>query len=547
MAASKLAESPAAAGPSAAPGSVSPAARWSWVPVAIVVLLSIVGVVFRIVVAGQSLFADELSTYWISATHGLGEVLKLLYSVGSIKHAEITPPLYFVLAWITAQIGHGPDLLRLPSLIAGTATIPVVYLLGVRTVGRRAALVATAATAVAPFTVYYSADARAYAVMILAVTVSTLGMLLALDTGRARWWVLYAVAACSAFYSHYTCAFVLGAQWVWVMWAHPAARRAAVIATAGAAAGVLPWLPGLINDYQSPTVKILNALSPFTFSDIRIDLTHWVIGYPETFAGGLTHLPGTPALVLFAVAAAIGAAGLVWAIARRPSRFRPASADRRVVLVVGLALVTPVAEVVLGAAGHSLISVRDLGASWPFLALTGAAALNLCEPRVAMLAAALAVAALVIGSATMLGGEFQRPAYRAAAGEVTAQVRPGDVIIDETGALSPGPLTGLDVALGRPLPLIRAEAPAEQEHPFGFADPIVSLQQAVAEAVRRAGGHRVFLVRNAFVTDIASLAGRVAPAQTHFPARYRLTAQRAYPGIGGTVVDVYSSAHPARR
>ncbi len=45
--------------------------------------------------------------------------------------------------------------------------------------------------------------------MILAVTVSTLGMLLALDTGRARWWVVYAVAACAAVYSHYTCVFVL--------------------------------------------------------------------------------------------------------------------------------------------------------------------------------------------------------------------------------------------------------------------------------------------------------------------------------------------------
>ena len=122
-------------------------------------------------------------------------------------------------------------------MIAGTATIPLVYLLGLRTVGRRAALVATAATALAPFMVYYSAEARAYGVMILAVRVSTLAMLLALDTGRARWWVVYAVAACAAVYSHYTCVFVLGAQWVWVMWAHPEARRAAVIATAAAAAG----------------------------------------------------------------------------------------------------------------------------------------------------------------------------------------------------------------------------------------------------------------------------------------------------------------------
>ena len=541
MTAHELAEAPAATGQGAAPAPAAPDARGSWWPLATLAVLSVAGVVLRIIVAHQSLFADELSTYWISATHGLGGVLKLLYSVGPIKHAEITPPLYFVLAWATSQLGHSPELLRLPSLIAGTATIPVIYLLGLRTVGRRAALVATAATALAPFTVYYSANARAYAVMILAVTVSTLAMLLALDTGRARWWVVYAVAACAAVYSHYTCVFVLGAQWVWVMWAHPEARRAAVIATAAAAAGVLPWLPGLINDYRSPTVKILNALSPFTFRDIRIDVTHWVIGYPETFAGGLTHLPGWPALVLLAVAGAIGVTVLIRAIATGR-----ATAERRVLLVAALAAVTLVAEVVAGAVGHSLISTRDLGASWPYLALAAAAVLNLCDRRVALLAAGLAVAGLAIGSAKMLGGDFQRPDYRAAARDVSDLVRPGDVVIDETGALSPGPLTGLDVALGRTLPLIRAEAPVERDHPFTFGDPIVSLPQAVAEAVRRADGHRVFVVRNGFVTDIASLAGRVAPGQTRFPDGYHLVAQRAYPGLGATVVQVFAGGGAAQ-
>ncbi len=55
------------------------------------------------------------------------------------------------------------------------------------------------------------------------------------------------------------------------------------------------------------------------------------------------------------------------------------------------------------------------------------------------------------------------------------------MVVDETGALSPGPLTGLDVSLHRALPVFRAEAPAERDHPFGFGDPIVPLAQAVAK------------------------------------------------------------------
>lgn len=538
MTAHELAEPPAATGQGAASAPAADAARPSW-PLAIVVILSITGVVSRIIVANQSLFADELSTYWISATHGLGGVVKLLYSVGPIHHAEITPPLYFVLAWFTSQLGHGPELLRLPSLIAGVATIPVIYHLGLRTVGRRAALVATAATAVAPFTVYYSANARAYSVMMLALTVSTLSMLLALDTGRGRWWVLYAVGACTAFYSHYTSAFVLGAQCAWVMWAHPPARRAAALATAAAAAGVLPWLPGLINDYRSPTLKILTALSRFTFTDVRVDVTHWLIGYPESFAGSLTRLPGRLALVLIAAAAVIAAVGLIRAIAAGRVSWRPATANRRVVLVVALALVTPVGEILLGAAGHSVINVRDLGASWPYVALAAAAILSLSSPRLATLGAALAIGALLIGSAMMLGGEFVRPAYRAAAADLVAHLRPGDVAIDGTGVLSPGPPTGLDAALDRPLPLIRAQAPAERGHPFALADPVVGLGQAADEAVRRAAGHRIFVVRNGSLVAIT--------AQTHFLDGYRLVAQRVYGGVVPTVVQVYSSTASVHR
>src|SRR5581483_6881785 len=117
----------------------------------VVIVLTVFGMAIRLVVAHQSLFADELSTYWIVAAHGLRGVLSLLYSTASIHHAEITPPLSFVAAWVPAQLGHSPELLRSPSLIAGTLSIPVVYLLGLRTVGRAAALVATALTTLSPF------------------------------------------------------------------------------------------------------------------------------------------------------------------------------------------------------------------------------------------------------------------------------------------------------------------------------------------------------------------------------------------------------------
>ena len=42
--------------------------------------------------------------------------------------AEISPPLYFMLAWASTKLGSAPELIRLPSLIAGVASIPLIYL-----------------------------------------------------------------------------------------------------------------------------------------------------------------------------------------------------------------------------------------------------------------------------------------------------------------------------------------------------------------------------------------------------------------------------------
>jgi mannosyltransferase len=181
-------------------------------PVLVVAVLTAVGVGIRVAVASESMLADELSTYWIISTNGFGGVVSTVHS-----DAEITPPLFFVAAWLATQIDLTPELARLPSLIAGAASIPIVYLLGLRTVGRPAALVAAAITALSPFLTYYSAEARGYALMMVLVALSTLAMLVAVDSSRTRWWVVYAACSCAAVYSHYTSVFALGTQFLWLL------------------------------------------------------------------------------------------------------------------------------------------------------------------------------------------------------------------------------------------------------------------------------------------------------------------------------------------
>jgi hypothetical protein len=537
-----LAEAHTAASEHTAPAADRWPSPWPKTTTLALAGVTILGIVLRVIVVRQSLFADELSTYWISATHGLGTVVSLLYGTASIHHAEITPPLYFVAAWLTTQLGHTPELLRAPSLLAGSLTIPAVYLLGERTVGRRAALPAAALTACSPFMIYYSTEARAYAVMMLLVVLSTLTMLRAVETHRARWWVVYAVCSCLAVYTHLTSVFVLGAQLLWLLWAHPHARRPAIAANLGVLAGLLPWTVGFVNDLTSPTLQILSALSPFSAHQIPIILGHWAIGYPyANYDAGLARLPGTIALVLLALATMIALTGLVFGRLRDRGGAPPRSPDPRLVLILALALATPVGEAVVSTFSSHIFGVRNLAASWPALALAFAALLTATGPRLRIATVGLALASFAIGGARMLSAPYSRPDYQSAAAFID-RAPAVDVVIDETGEISPGPLTPMDVALRRPLRAFRAGSPAERTHPFGFLDPIASLGDAVSGAVAAAHGGTIALV-SSLAPPGAQVAQRREPLNPSFPASYQLVATRVYPGVAGTEVRLYSE-HP---
>jgi len=505
--------------------------------VAAIAGLTLLGLVLRLAVLGQSLFADELSTWWIVSSNGLGGVVSTVHT-----DAEITPPLFFVLSWLSTRVDLSPEWLRLPSLAAGTAAVPLTYILGLRTFGRSAGVVAAALTAVSPFMAFYSVEARGYELAIVLALGSTLALLAAVDGGRRRWWIAYAACGCGAVYSHYTTVFVLVAQLGWLLSAHPEARRPALLASAGAAVGFLPWLTGLLNDLGSPTSDIVNALDVLTLHTARVTLEHWSIGYPYVFPNTpLRELPGHAALVLLSLGLVLGVVQLVLSVR---AGWNPL-ANRRVILVLALALAGPVGVALASIFGTNIVSVRHLAASWPALAVATAGLFVSNGRRLGWAASVLVTAALTIGAVKMLEERFQRPDYEAAAGFIDASAAPGDVVID-TATLSPAPSTGMRVALDRPHPLFDVGRPLVQYDPFKVlagAPPTAAVTQ---RAVARARGRRIFVVDNEVVN------ARTPPAQTPLarqvtaalPRDYRLTAARTYPGILAVSVRVYEKRPP---
>src|SRR3954447_18166021 len=160
---------------------------------------------------GQSYWFDEATTVHLLRMD-LGGML------GAIPDSESTPPLYYVLAWLWSKVfGVSEWGLRSFSALAGTATIPVVYALGRRAISERAGLVAAALTASSPLLVWYSQEARAYALLVLLCAAAAVLAIDARERPRPRALVLWAIMSALALTTHYFAVFVVGPLALWLL------------------------------------------------------------------------------------------------------------------------------------------------------------------------------------------------------------------------------------------------------------------------------------------------------------------------------------------
>jgi hypothetical protein len=428
--------------------------------------LTLLALALRAVTLDESFFGDELFTHLISTRPDLQAVM-----AGVRSNLEISPPFYFLVAWLFAKLGDPFVWLRMPSLIAGVATVPLVYLLGARTVGRAAGLAGAALFALSPFAIFYAGEARAYALMTLLVVLSTLALLQALETNERRWWAVFALLEAASMYTHYTAVFVLAAQAVWALLAHPDRRGPLLVSSGAAALLFAPWVPLMIDDSNAPNQRIIGAFEPFGPRTVARNTGRLVDGGP--FAP-LTDLPGTPAFVMLGLATLIGVAGLALALRRG---LRP-DLRSRVSLIGALALATPVGASVYSALTVDLYVARNLIASLPYLALALGALLTALPRRAALPALVLALGALAIGGFGTLETDTKRPNYTEAAELVEARAQPGDVVLDLNPFPGP-PSNALDVHLERDLQVFKLGYPGQE-------------QRAVA-AAHRSGGRIIYV------------------------------------------------------
>lgn len=422
--------------PSAAPAALSPRRLAEAIALGLILLLA-AGLRFHRIDA-QSLWYDEGNSARIAERS-----IQLILEGAA---GDIHPPLYYlVLSLWRGLFGAGETALRGLSAVSGIGLVGLAWWLGRRLFGIRAGLAAAALLAVSPFAVYYSQEARMYALLaVWAALASAWIVTLALPgpstpsagsgtgSGQVRWpgAALYALATAAGLYTHYAYPFVMVAQAVAlaIAWAlspgrtvlirQPRALLAWALANAAAIALFAPWLPIAVRQIVGWSV----APQDYVLGPAVLDALRWVV------AGRTLSLPEA-ALPLFAFAA-LAALGLAAG---------PAEARRRALIPLALLAAPFVLLFIFKLYRESYLKFL-LVCALPLAVLAGRSVAVL-STRIGIRADQLPwtrpaafVGSLCLISATLFGSlnnlytnpAYARDDYRGIARHVLSDLRPGD-------------------------------------------------------------------------------------------------------------------------
>ena len=144
-------------------------------------------------VVGTAIRLDVPRGLWLDEAISVSEArMPYVAMIHRLATTDVHPPLYFTVLWASVRlIGLGDFAVRVPSIVFGVLLIPLVYLLGKEAYDRRTGAVAAVIVSVAPFAVWYSQEARMYALLMVFGVLALWAQLRILRRGGWYPWVVY--------------------------------------------------------------------------------------------------------------------------------------------------------------------------------------------------------------------------------------------------------------------------------------------------------------------------------------------------------------------
>jgi len=202
--------------------------------------ITLLGATFRLFHLGaQSLWLDEsLSLVFAS--------VPLKTSMEAILADGIHPPLYYLVLRLFLCMGQSEEIARLPSAIFGILTIPLVYEIGRLCFDQKIGSVSAFLLSLSPFHVWFSQDARMYAMAAFLTLASVCFFLRLLQGSNWRWWVGFVVCTVLGYYTHYFTFFITLAEFTYLLITFRTRYKLFRKWTLAQAVAFLPLIPWLV-------------------------------------------------------------------------------------------------------------------------------------------------------------------------------------------------------------------------------------------------------------------------------------------------------------
>ncbi len=377
--------------------------------------------------AGTRLVGLAAESIWLDeATSILLAKLDLLELVRTTAQ-DIHPPVYYALLHVWLALGEGEFAVRSLSAFAGILAIPFLYQLGRALYDERAGLIAALLLAVSPLHIWYSQEARMYALVTLLTLAGSYWLWQALQRGRGVFWLAYALSMSLALYTHYHAVFVILAvnAFALLRWALLPAKpglRGWFLAQVAVVLLFLPWLPVLLDQVATGggywIAEAIGHPGPRVLVETWIDYS---IGNARQWYPVELRRVGY-ALFAGACLLAVGAAIVQWR-RKLSSRASQAFLFNLLYLIVSLGAVWLVSQVKPMYARRYLLPFLP-----PYLLLVAAGLRQI--PWLAWRAAASgALVALCLLGVGFMGYYPQNDPWRSAARYVEARAQAGDVVV----------------------------------------------------------------------------------------------------------------------
>ncbi|MGH7579603.1 MAG: glycosyltransferase family 39 protein, partial [Gemmatimonadales bacterium] len=370
----------------------------------------------------QSLWLDEVLTVQSAA-------LPISRIVFDPEVDRNFPPLHGMLVHLFVRLlGASEIAVRLPSVLAGTISIPLIFGVARFWLGPAVGLLTAALLAISPMHVWYSQEARPYAVFIaLALAAVWFAQRLLRRPADLSSQIGFVLSASATLYCHLLAIpFLLFLALYLLLSTPPAGRRRALLLF-----GIIGVLtaPQLSQFWDSPPP--VSANSSYRFNPVHLGYTAWTFGTGYSLGPSLLELRGgmaglgrhlpilVPLLSVLAALFVLGARDL-W------------RDDRRIFWSIAAWLVLPVGFAVLGAVVSTHpYNVRYVLLSLPPFLMVLATGVHRRSRQVVRLAG---MSFLFLLSVAALGNYYVRPEYqrednRGATAYLNANARHGELII----------------------------------------------------------------------------------------------------------------------